>query len=323
MKVGVTGASGFVGGALVKHLSANIAGCSVLAISRGPVYDFKKNGERLETLKVRDYSDTGLYEKNFEGLDVLVHVAAKVHDMSEKHSNVLEAYREANCSNTLKLADAASRMGVKRFVFLSTVKVSGEFSQHGKALTELSDNEFKDAYATSKFEAERALMNDFSSLMDIVVIRPPLIYGPGVKANFNTMMVWLVRKIPLPLGSIQNKRSLVSIDNLIDFIVVCSEHPAAANEVFMVSDCQDLSIRDILVKLGGALGYSAKLIAVPELFLRVLSKVLGKQEVVNRLCNSLVVNCDKAKELLDWSPPFSLDEGFKKTAEHFLSSDVK
>lgn len=175
-----------------------------------------------------------------------------------------------------------------------------------------------DAYGVSKMEAEHGL-HELSAQtgMDVVIIRPPLVYGPGVKANFAAMMSWLKRGVPLPLGAIHNQRSLVALDNLVDLIVTCLTHPAAANQTFLVSDGQDVSTTDLLRRMGRAMGHPARLVPVPVSCLKLAAAMLGKQDIAQRLCSSLQVDIDKTRHLLDWRPPLSLDEGLKKAAQGY------
>jgi UDP-glucose 4-epimerase len=291
-KVLVTGAGGFVGTALCQQLKAN--GIAVLPGKRGV--------ELLPEMAV----------------DAVVHLAARVHMMQETLSDSLSVYREVNTQGTLNLARQAAVAGVQRFVFVSTVKVNGE----GRLgiYSESDTPNPTDPYAISKWEAERGLRDiATNSGMEIVIVRPPLIYGPGVKANFLSMMRWLSRGVPLPLGAIHNKRSLVGLANLVDLLITCLDHPAAANQTFLVSDGEDLSTTELFVRMAAALGKPARLIPVPAWMLAAGASLLGKRDLSQRLCGSLRVDISKARSMLGWSPPVSVDEGLRVTAEHYLA----
>jgi len=233
--------------------------------------------------------------------------------MQDGFADPLAAYRETNVAGTLNLARQAAAMGIKRFVFLSSIKVNGEQTQIGRPFTPNDIPNPTDPYGISKAEAEEGLRQIADQTgMEVVIIRPVLVYGPGVKGNFLSMMRWLNKGIPLPLGAINNARSLVSLDNLVDLIVTCLNHPAAANQTFLVSDGEDVSTTTLLRKTAAAMGKSARLVPVPAHLLELGSAVLGKQEMAQRLCGSLQVEIEKTRRLLGWQPPLTLDEGLLK-----------
>jgi len=291
-KVLVTGASGFVGTALCEQLEAN----------------------EMAFLKGRRGIDLGPEMC----IDVVVHLASRVHVMKETLGDSLSAYREVNTLGTLNLARQAVAAGIRRFVFVSTVKVNGEGGP--TAYSEYDTPQPADPYAISKWEAEQGLRDIAAGTsMEVVIVRPPLVYGPGVRANFLSMMGWLNKGVPLPLGAIHNKRSLVALGNLVDFLITCIDHPAAANETFFVSDGEDLSTTELLLRMAAALGRPARLIAAPAWMLKLGAALLGKRDFSQRLCGSLQVDISKAKDLLGWSPPMSVDEGLRITAEHYLA----
>ncbi len=254
------------------------------------------------------------------GADVLVHTAARVHMINDTAIHPLTDFRRVNVEGTLNLAQQAARAGVRRFVFISSIKVNGENTLPGKPYRAYDDPAPVDAYGISKYEAEQGL-RDFASAtsMESVIIRPVLVYGPGVKANFASMMRWVHRGVPLPLGGIHNKRSLVALDNLVDLILTCSMNPAAANQVFLVGDGEDLSTTELLRRIGTALGKPARLFSAPAGMLEGAASVFGRRDLARRLCGSLQVDITKTRDLLGWSPVVSVDEGLRKTAQYFLS----
>jgi nucleoside-diphosphate-sugar epimerase len=248
-----------------------------------------------------------------EGVNVVIHAAARAHIMNDGAVDPLSEYRRVNVDGTLNLARQAAGAGVQRFIFVSSVKVNGELSSEQAPFYPNDTPAPEDAYGISKWEAEQGLKAIAKETgMEVVIVRPPLVYGPGVKGNFASM-VKLVRKgVPLPLGSIRNKRSLVAVDNLVDFIVTCIDHPAAANQVFMVSDGEDISTSELLRELGKAMGKPARLVPVPAGLLRLGATVLGKRAVAHRVLGSLQVDISDAKALLGWKPPVSLKEGLRR-----------
>jgi nucleoside-diphosphate-sugar epimerase len=242
-------------------------------------------------------------------VDVVVHCAARVHQVRERAADPLREYRTTNTEGTLNLARQAATAGVRRMVFLSSVKVNGESGR----FSEGSRPAPVDPYGLSKWEAERGLMQIATSTgMEIVIIRPPLVYGPGVKANFQALAKLVARQLPLPFGLVRNRRSLVSLDNLTDFIVRCIAHPAAKNETFFVSDGEDLSTAELTRRLARAQGVQARLIPVPPVMLRAAAALVGKSAVGARVLGSLTVDITKARTLLQWEPPVPVDEGLRR-----------
>lgn len=244
------------------------------------------------------------------GVSTVIHLAARVHVMHDSANDPLAAFREVNLDATLALAAQAAAAGVRRFVFASSVKVNGEATAADHPYTERDAPAPQDAYAISKWEAEQGLRQIAASTgMEVVIIRPPLVYGPGVKANFAALMRAVQRGVPLPLGAVHNLRSLVGLDNLVDFIITCTRHPAAANQTFLVSDGADISTPDLVRAMARAAGRPARLLSVPVGVLASLASLLGKRAVVDRLCSSLQLDISKARELLQWTPPVTLEEG--------------
>jgi len=252
-------------------------------------------------------------------VSVVVHAAARVHVMDDTVINPLAEFRRVNVDGTLNLARQAAASGIRRFIFISSIKVNGESTPLGHPFTTEDTSGPQDPYGISKHEAELGLRQLATETgMEVVIIRPPLVYGPGVKANFQSMMRWLQRGIPLPFGAIHNKRSLVALDNLVDLIITCLDHPAAANQTFLAADGEDLSTTELLRRMGHALGKPARLIPVPASLLEAGAALLGRRDMAQRLCGSLQVDISKAKPLLGWSPPISVDEGLRRAAQGFL-----
>jgi nucleoside-diphosphate-sugar epimerase len=248
-----------------------------------------------------------------EGVAVVVHSAARVHVMHDTEADPLAAFRAVNVEGTLNLARQAAAAGVKRFVFVSSVKINGESTQLGRAFTEVDLPNPQDAYGQSKHEAEQGLRQlSTDTGMKVAIIRPPLVYGPGVKANFASLMRAVQRGWPLPLGAVHNQRSLVALDNLVDFIVTCITHPQATNQTFLVSDGQDLSTTELVRGLAQAAGVPARLLPVPVWALQAGASLLGKGDAVQRLCGNLQVDISKARSLLGWVPPVSVEEGLRR-----------
>ncbi len=313
-RVLVTGASGFIGTNLLNALAREKI--ALRALSRTYLTDSLEG--LVDCMVIGDMA-TADCRRALEGVGAVVHLAARVHVMNDKSQSPLEEYRMVNVAGTLNLARQAAECGVRRFIFLSTVKVNGEETRKGKPFTETDLPNPSDPYAISKLEAEKALLAlSKQTGMEVVIIRPPLVYGPGVKANFFRMIEWIYKGRPLPLGSVHNRRSLVAIDNLIDLIICCIEHPAAKNQVFFVSDGEDLSTTDLLRRLANALGTSAMLLPIPQHLLKMGFKMAGRNDLAKRLLGSLQVDISKVKRLLGWQPVISKDEGFRQIAEWFL-----
>ena len=253
------------------------------------------------------------------GVNAVVHTAARVHIMHDRGAEPIDEYRRINVISTLALARQAVAAGVRRFVFLSSIKVNGESTPLDRPFSADDPPKPNDAYAISKHEAEEGLRKlGRETGLEVVIVRPVLVYGPGVRANFLSMMRWVDRGLPLPFGAIRNARSLVALDNLVDLVKTCLHHPAAPNHTFLVSDGEDLSTPELLRRTGAAMGRQARLMPVPEVVLRSAATILGKAGVGERLCGSLRVDIGKTQRLLGWSPPVSVDEALERTARYFL-----
>jgi nucleoside-diphosphate-sugar epimerase len=310
MCVLVTGATGFVGKALLTRLDRD----SVRYVAaKRKVRDMSSCAL---TVEVGEISSQTSWRGSLVGVSTVVHLAARVHVMRDKVVDPLAAFREVNTLGTLNLARQAAEAGVKRFVFVSSIKVNGEATELGSPFTADDVPAPLDPYGISKMEAEQGLLSlSKETGLEVVIIRPPLVYGPGVKANFAAMMRWLKRGVPLPLGAIYNQRSLVALDNLVDLMVTCVMHPAASGQVFLVSDGEDVSTTELLRRMGQALGCTARLIPVPVGLLKVAAAMVGKRDLAQRLCGSLQVDIKKTHQLLGWRPPLTLDQGLKKAAD--------
>ncbi|MBC7490234.1 MAG: SDR family oxidoreductase, partial [Glaciimonas sp.] len=276
-KVAITGATGLVGLVFVSKLVA-IGQFEVLALTRRSLATPVDGAKHL---CFGDLTQQTELQDKLVGVHILVHLAARVHVMQDTEADPLTAFRTVNVEGTLNLARQAAAAGVRRFVFISSVKVNGEATQPGRAFTEVDAAAPQDAYGQSKHEAEQGLRQlGADTGMEVVIIRPPLVYGPGVKANFAALMRAVQRGWPLPLGAVHNQRSLVALDNLVDFIVTCISHPKAANQTFLVSDGQDMSTTELVRGMAQAAAVPARLLPVPVWALQAGAALLGKGDAV-------------------------------------------
>lgn len=310
----VTGANGFVGSALAARLSQSGAGVRA-AVRRPPAAP----RQGLEYVAAPSLSAGADWRHALEGVSAVVHAAARVHVMRDEASDPLQEFRRANVEGTLALARQAAAAGVERFVFVSSIKVNGESTPRDRPFSAADVPQPQDPYGVSKLEAERALVGLARETgLQVVIVRPPLVYGPGVKANFFALLRWLHRGVPLPFGAIHNRRSLVALENLVDLLATCVEHPAAPGQTLLVSDGEDLSTTELLRRLAVALGKRARLVPVPERALIIAAQVLGAGSIARRLCGSLCVDIAPTRRLLGWAPPVGVDAGLRMAAEAYL-----
>lgn len=305
----ITGANGFIGRHLRSHFLS--IGQDVRCASR------QESG--TGNINIENIDSRTNWQDALDGIDVIIHLASLTQIIANPASDPLRTFRETNSEGTRRLAEQAANSGVKRLIYISSIKVNGELSgEH--PFTPDDDAKPKTAYGISKWEAENALLQIAgTSSLEIVIIRPPMVYGPGVKGNFMSMMKWLKAGIPLPLGSIHNKRSLVGIDNLIDLIITCLIHPAARNQTFLVSDGEDMSTTELLNSLSSALGTPPRIFPCPQSVVGLAAKLAGKEQIAQRLLGNLQVDISKTVDLLEWTPPISLAQGVDQTAEWYLN----
>lgn len=301
----VTGATGFVGRAVCATLAK--AGRTFIATAR-------HSGDGLTGVG-SIAADTN-WSSVLTGVQVAIHLAARVHKLNDQAADPLTEFRKTNVDGTLNLARQAAAAGVRRFVFVSSIKVNGEETELGRGYRADDPPDPRDPYGVSKREAEDGLRAIAAETgLEVVIIRPPLVYGPGVRANFAAMMRAVQRGVPLPFGSVtDNRRSLVAVDNLVDLMLRCLDHPAAANQTFLVSDGDDLSTAGLLTHLGIAFGRPARLVRVPVSLLNLGASLAGKRDIVRRLLGSLQVDITETKRRLDWTPPKSVDQALADVA---------
>lgn len=312
MSVLVTGASGFVGGALCRYLAGR-GGFRVVPVQRSA-----SAGVLGVPVVVGDIDGRTHWGDALAGVDVVVHCAARVHVMKDAEADPLAAFRRTNVEGTLHLAREAFEAGVRRFVFVSSIKVNGEVTAPGACLDERAGCHPEDAYGRSKLEAEEGLWRLARETgLEVVVVRPPLVYGPGVKGNFRSLLVLADTMVPLPFGAIHNRRSMVYLDNLVSALALAAIHPQAAGELFLVSDGEDVSTSELVRLIRRAMRRPERLLPVPVAWLTGGARLLGRSDVMERLVGSLVVNSGKIRQRLGWQPPVTMGEGIMRTVHHF------
>jgi nucleoside-diphosphate-sugar epimerase len=327
-RVLVTGADGFVGRYVCRKLieSGYSLRAGVRTIESIP--DLQRAVPGLgDSSLLGDLGANPELRSPLAGVSAVVHLAARVHVMKESSGNPLQEFRRVNVVGTKSLAYAAAAAGVRRFIFVSTIKVNGD-STSDKPFQEDMPANPQDAYTTSKWEAEEALHSVAAeSELEVAIVRPPLVYGPGVRGNFLRLMSLVDRALPLPWPKGENRRSMIGAENLADFLVRCVDHPKAAGQSFLVKDSEDISTRELITRLARLMGRPVRLIPVPEPLIRLAARLTMKKEATSRVLDSLVIDSDRAQQLLKWVPPATLDEGLAATArwyqETYLPSKAK
>ena len=308
MRILVSGANGFIGRTLCPHLT--LLGHSVIPAVR------RLSGVQGEHV----VGDKSSWITALADCSSVVHLAGRAHIMKDKEQDSLRVFRNVNVDATIKLANLAVEAGVKRFVFMSTVKVNGEETFPGYSLKPDDLPAPHDPYAISKWEAEQRLYEISKKTgLDVVIIRPPLVYGPGVQGNFKTMIQWVRSGVPLPLGLVNNSRSMIALENLVSFTALCADieaSPNAKGQVFLVADGDNVSTSELLCKIAKAYGCSSRLLPIPVRFIWFLARLIGKEAIGSRLLGSLVVDRSKTREVLGWDPPISMDNQLKKMAKY-------
>jgi UDP-glucose 4-epimerase len=306
-KVLITGSTGFVGGALLRKLSNSV----LLGRSSPPNFE----GEYIK----RELSSNSDFSGCFQEIGVVIHCAARVHVMNERSTDPLKAFREINVEGTLNLAKQAAEASVRRFIFVSSIKVNGESTQVGSKYTPLGKLNPEDAYGVSKYEAEEQLIKlSKETGMELVIIRPTLVYGAGVKGNFINLLKLSKLMLPLPFGSIHNARSMVYIENLVDLIITCIDHTEASGKKFLASDGNDVSLSQLIHLIRKSMGKPSLLIPVPTILFKIVGTLTGKSSVINRLIGNLQVENGDAKKYLNWNPPYTVEQGIKATVDDFI-----
>lgn len=307
-RVLLTGATGFLGSALQQRLLADGQYDLTIAVRRA-----LNTPSAVRTVQVADLTAETDWAEALQGVDLVIHAAARAHIMRDEVADPLAEYRKVNVEGTLNLARQAAAAGVKRFVFVSSIKVNGEQTFLDQPFCADDEPNPEDAYGMSKLEAEQGLWCIAKDTgMQLVIVRPPLVYGTDVKGNFASMNKLVAKGLPLPLGAVHNKRSLVALDNLVDLLVLCLEHPAAANQVFLASDGEDLSTSDLLRGVAQAMGKPSHLLPVPASLLQLGATLLGKKAMAQRLLGSLQVDISKTCDLLGWQPPLTVAQGLAR-----------
>jgi len=318
-KVLITGASGFIGSALCLRILAE--GWQVRGTFRSES-DVSRSPNGVKAFSIRTIDSDTKWNGVLAGIDTVVHLAARAHIMDDVSSDPLAEYRKINVEGTKCLALAAAKAGVKRFIFISSIKVNGE--GRAAAYTEEDEEAPEDPYGVSKWEAEQELHKiSRTTGIEIVILRPPLVYGPGVKANFYNLLKFVDRKFPVPLASANNQRSFIYLGNLIDAIITCINHPKAADETFLICDGENVSTPELIKKIATALGKSARLFHIPLFLMKIAGKLIGKSGAIERLIGTLIIDHDKIRKKMEWKPPYTMEYGLKETAKWYIKNYVR
>jgi nucleoside-diphosphate-sugar epimerase len=316
MRLLVTGASGFVGQQLciASAMCRHVVRAALRVPSYGPT--------SVESISVGEINDSTDWSKALQDIDVVIHLAARVHVMHDTAVDPLSEFRRTNTQGTEHLARCAAARGVKRLVYVSSIKVNGEETPTGNRYSELDAPAPQDPYGVSKWEAEQALWQvSRETGLEVVVVRPPLVYGPGVKGNFLQMLKVLARRWPLPLGAVSNRRDLIYVGNLVDALMTCATHPAAAGHTYLVCDGESVSTTELLKQLSQALGVSPPLLPFPPVLLRWAAALGGKSAQLERLLGSLQIDDGRIRRELGWQPPYTLQQGLQATAAWYKKTD--
>ena len=309
MKILITGANGYIGSALTKYLAAD-GEHHVTAQSRTRINSLMPSAVSVVTGQIDSNTD---WQKALQGIDAIVHTAARVHVQEQDSPAALAYFFAVNRDGSLNLARQAAQAGVRRLVFISSIGVNGSHTEAGKLFTESDLPQPHNNYALSKLEAERGLLQIGAETgLEVVIVRPPLVYGAQAPGNFGALCRLLKRGYPVPFGSIVNLRSLVALDNLLHFIALCVVHPSAANQVFLVADGHDLSTCQLVAGLRQVLGQPSRLVRVPVWTLLMAGKLTGQSASIERLCSNLQVDITRARALLGWQPPLTVAEGLRR-----------
>jgi nucleoside-diphosphate-sugar epimerase len=312
----VTGASGFVGQSLCRHLLNS--GIEVVAAVRRKITEGGLADIPCAQISAGEIHSKTDWATAIAGVDTVFHLAARVHVMRENAGNPLEEFRKVNVAGTEHLARSAVASGVKRLVYVSSIGVNGLLTDFGRPFSETDNPNPHNAYAISKWEAEQCLSRVAADTgLEVVIVRPPLVYGAGAPGNFAQMLKVLARGMPLPFASVDNRRSLIYVGNLVDALALCATHPAAAGQTYLVGDGEDISTSDLLRRLGVEMGHPARLFPCPQAFLKLAGLLTGKSDQVERLLGSLQVDSGKIRRELNWRPPYTLEQGLRATAERY------
>jgi nucleoside-diphosphate-sugar epimerase len=313
-KILITGATGFVGSHLLQM---------ALAQNRQVICPVRAQNSAADAWlsHISSIDSKTDWQAHLTNVSTVIHCAARVHVMNDSAADPLLAFREVNLYGSLRLAEQAAAAGVSQFIYLSSIKVNGELTSDGTAFTEDDTPQASDPYGISKQEAETALLElGQRTGMAITIIRPPLVYGKGVAANFLSLLIWVKKQIPLPLASIHNQRSFVFVKNLCDFILHCVQNPQAFNQIFLISDGKDLSTTELLQEAAKALEVPSRLLPCPVSVIRFCARLLGKSNIADRLCQSLRVDSTKAREQMRWVPPYTVQQGLRESAAMLMSN---